>query len=54
MILLHFCVTVLLTVDIIQCYTVDDSRGIGPRFDGIGGLSAGVCTTSFYCIYVTT
>ena len=54
MILLHFCVTILLTVDIIQCYTVDDSRGIGPRFDGIGGLSAGVCTTSFYCIYVTT
>ena len=23
-------------------YNVDDSGGTGPRFDGIGGLSAGV------------
>ena len=23
-------------------YIVDDSRGLGRRFDGIGGLSAGV------------
>lgn len=51
MTLLHLlCVTILLTVTLIHCYTVDDSRGVGPQFDGIGGLSAGVCTTTLYCI----
>ena len=31
-------------------YILDDSRGLGRRFDGIGGLSAGVSLFEIACL----
>ena len=40
---LHLVILVALQIAVIngQTYILDDSKGLGRRFDGIGGLSGG-------------